>query len=122
MNMLNDQIKLDLIINIHGYRLGIHMDFLTPVHKGLVIEGTLTNLKIGQIELNDYQKTEVVKYINSMIEDDWISLSNSDNTIKLDFSNSVTENETIKEFTKLFGETLVSTSIKEDKIEISFGI
>lgn len=122
MNMLNNEIKLDLIINIHGYRLGIHADFSTPTHQGLVIEGTLTNLQIGEIELNDYQKTEIIQYLNTMIEDSWISLSNSDNTIKLDFTDLIIENEVIKTFTSLFGDALTSTSIKEDKIEISFGI
>ena len=122
MNMLNDQITLDLIINIHGYRLGIHADFSTSKHQGLIVEGTLTNLQIGEIHLNDYQKTEIIKYLNTMIEEDWISLSNSDNTIKLDFTNTIVENDTINTFTKLFANALISTSIKEDKIEISFGI
>ena len=122
MNMLNNEIKLDLIINIHGYRSGIYADFSTPTHQGLVIEGTLTNLQIGEIELNDYQKTEIIQYLNTMIEDSWISLSNSDNTIKLDFTDLIIENEVIKTFTSLFGDALTSTSIKEDKIEISFGI
>ena len=104
MNMLNNEIKLDLIINIHGYRLGIYADFSTPTHQGLVIEGTLTNLQIGEIELNDYQKTEIIQYLNTMIEDSWISLSNSDNTIKLDFTDLIIENEVIKTFTSLFGD------------------
>lgn len=122
MNMLKDQITLDLIINIHGYRLGIHADFTCQTHQGLVLEGTLENLTIGELALNNYQKTELIKYLNTMMEDSWISLSNNENTIRLDFTDLIIDNEIVKLFTSTFTNNLISTSIKEDRIEISFGI
>lgn len=122
MDLKEDKIELDFIVNVHGFKLGIHADFTTEEHSGLTIEGMLTNLLIGEISLNHDTQIEVLDYLNSSLSEDWISIDSSNNKIILNFEELIFENEIIKQFAQTFGDALITTSVNENNISINFGI
>lgn len=122
LDFIKDKIELDFILNVNGCRLGVHAGFTTLPHSGLIIEGNLHSLSIGNIQLTDEQKINLLSYMNSLFVEDYISISSNEKKIKLDFSNLIFENETIRNFADQFENALISTSINDDNLTITFGI
>ncbi|MBE6143235.1 MAG: hypothetical protein E7177_04540 [Erysipelotrichaceae bacterium] len=122
LDFIKDKIELDFILNVNGCRLGVHADFTTLPHSGLIVEGNLNSLSLGNIQLNEEQKINLLNYMNTLFHEDYISISSNEQKIKLDFSNLIFENETIRNFADQFENALISTSINDDNITIIFGI
>ena len=122
MDLKENNIELDFIINVHGYRIGIHANFIANEHSGLIIEGKLTNLLLGSIELNEKQQIDVLKYLDTVIKEEWLSISSESEIITLNFSNFVSSNPIIQTFMNLGANTLITTSINENNINIKFGL
>lgn len=90
----DEELVLDLVININGYKLVIEVKCSCPDKDevGLTIKGVITSVLIGNIELTYEERVKLLNYLNSVLgELEWIYTSNSEMAIFMDFSKVLAE-------------------------------
>lgn len=120
-------IDLILVVDINGIQIYLEASFncLDSNSKGLKINGEIDKISIGQYELKEFQKDELLDYLNFMFTDlSWISVSKENKTLQLDFSNAmatvITSNSNISSLLSNSIHSITDTYVEEGLIKIKF--
>lgn len=129
VNMIcKDQfLDLLLVINVNGVQVYIEATFdcNDSGSTGLKIKGNVKDINIGNYNLTEEQKGDLLEYLNFVFSNlEWVSINQSDNSMTLDFSNAmsklISSNSIIS---SLIGDTfnsITNTYVEDGYIAIKF--
>lgn len=88
--------RIYVTISINGYQLVINANFDFNENESFFIVGTLKNLYLGSVEIEEKYFSDILSYLNKSIAEDWISFIPNENKMKIDLGSFVSDNALVK--------------------------
>ena len=74
----------------------INANFDFNENESFFIVGTLKNLYLGSVEIEEKYFSDILSYLNKSIAEDWISFIPNENKMKMDLGSFVSDNALVK--------------------------
>lgn len=119
---LENKVIIDIIANINDYQFYIEASLNTDeTSKGLSLITHVDYIKIGDKTLTDLQRNYVLNFLSSALSNvDWINVDSTINTINLDFSKCIIENDIIANIVSLISNYKFETSVHLGYVNVEF--
>lgn len=89
-------ITLSVHLDINGYLLPISADFHTGESPLVAISGSLGQIRIGEVLLNESETDGVFSFISSYVNAGWIWTDATDRSLTIDFASVFTDDPTLR--------------------------
>ena len=104
----DDNLAINLTISLNGKSIVLVIDVNTPETRGLMIDGYVNSIRLGNIILNNEEVKGLLSYLDNTVDEEWIMFDSTNSSIDIDFS-SIFSKETI--LSQLLEMVTVSTKL-----------
>ena len=96
VDLKDNHFAIYLTMSLNGQSIVLNMEIDAQEAKGLKIDGTIESLRFGSEVLSDSETSSLLAYLNGTVNQDWIKIDSSSNTVDIDFTDMFSVDETLK--------------------------
>ena len=96
VDLKDNHFAIYLTMSLNGQSIVLNMEIDAQEAKGLKIDGAIESLRFGSEVLSDSETSSLLSYLNGTVNQDWIKIDSSSNTVDIDFTDMFSVDETLK--------------------------